>query len=183
MTEAEKLRRQVKSMALLCALLGPCLGALTLLSYMSHRLLGHLLSSGLMAESQLDGYQRVSLDFGTRGAVVSIPLGAVLMVAGIRALRNLRRGREALVVAAAISIVGMFAYGAVWSVVVEKQGAGLVAHLGGWLVHLIQAGVVASALRFLMRADVRAACDEDPSRSLSDSHRLHQDEVLSRERR
>ncbi len=157
--QPEKLRRQVKSMALLCALLGPSLGALTLLSYMSHRLMTHLMSSGMMPASQMEGYQRVSLDFGTRSAVVSIPLGAVLLVAGVRALRDLRRGHEALAVAAGVSLVAMLAYGVIWSVVVEAQDAGPIAHAGGWLVHLVQAAVVAGALRFLLRPDVRAACD------------------------
>lgn len=155
---AERLRSQVKTMALLCALLGPTLGAMTLLAYGTRRMVDAMLSSGLVPTQTFDTYQRVSLDFGVRSAIVSIPLGTVLLVAGVRAFRDLRRGREALVVAAAVSIAAMLAYGALWSWVVELQDAGVGAHFAGWLLHLAQAGLVVGALRFLLRPDVRDAC-------------------------
>lgn len=158
---SERLRNQVKTMAVLCLVLGPSLAGLTLLSVLGKRLVDQLQASALMQGRGLPPYQQISMEFGVQSALVSIPLGAVLMVAGWRAYRDLRRGRAILAVAAGVSVAAMFAYGVLWSVVVERRSGGAAAHLGGWLLHLVQAGAVGSALRFLLRPDVRAACESN----------------------
>lgn len=162
MSEPEKLRAQVRSMALLCAVFGPTLAALALFGVLAERLIAWVAEHDGAALGALGLYERVSLAFGARSAPITVALGGALLLAGLRARRDLPRGRRALELAAWFSIAIMAVYGVVWSVVVARLGGSAIAHVGGWLAHAVQALVVAGALRFLRRADVRAACEGAP---------------------
>jgi hypothetical protein len=158
----EQLRAQVRSMAVLCAVLGPTLVVLGGVSVAGERFVQWMLTQRALRLEQLDVYQRVSLSFGARSLPLMLGLGGVLFVVGVQALRRPAKARATLVWGAWASIAAMFLFGVVWSVVVAEQGEGWLVHVGGWFLHLIQAGAVGMALRLLLRPDVRAACDSPP---------------------
>jgi len=157
-----KIRAQVRTMSLLCLLLGPVLIVMSLMGFVAKVLMERAEEEGFLAEvppGLLGMLDRAALDFAVESSWVSVPLGLVLLVCGALALRDPARGRVILIRAAWISAVAMIGLGAMWSLAVEHSQLGIGGHISGWLGHGLQAGLAIVTARWLGKDDVRAACE------------------------
>lgn len=145
-------------MAVLCAVLGPMLVFMSLVGIAAQRLARHLVLRGY-APPMASSLNDMALDFSVRSTVISVPLGLLLLVSGVRALSDLAKGRRILRTTAWVTAAAMLGLGVMWSLAVEAVGLGVAEHVGGWLGHGFQALLAAWTARWLDRADVAAACD------------------------
>ena len=154
--EVARLAKQARTMAILCAFLGPVIVATATLTYGLVRVLDRLRAQA-GSENAIPKWFEPLLAFSTDSAPIQVGLGLLFTAVGIYAWRRPARGLPALRISAWIGAVAMLALAGLWWWGGQTSGSGAAyvgAGIGG---HLVQAVMVMGAARFLGRADVRAA--------------------------
>ena len=146
-----------RTMAILCMLLGPLLVSSSLITIGASHLLEWARVEG--APIKMPEPYAVLLRFSERSVWVMVPIGVLLFVAGLRAVRSPARGRPVLAWSAWATVLAMIALSITWSWSIADLSWGIGGHLFGWSTHLLQAVLVAMAARFLGRDDVKAVCE------------------------
>lgn len=146
-----------RTMAILCMLLGPLLVSSSLVTIGASQVVEWAKVEG--AAIKMPEPYTVLMRFSERSIWVMIPIGVLLFVAGLRAVRSPARGRSFLALSAWVTVAAMIALSFTWSWSIADLSWGIGGHLFGWSTHLLQAVLVAAAARFLGRDDVKAVCE------------------------
>jgi hypothetical protein len=155
----EKSARDVRTMAIVCAFLGPLLAVYALGALGAAIGVAWLEREHLLVPNQLFPDVRMVLRFSELSSWVSIPLGLLITGSAIATLKSARRGRPWLAASGWISVLGSIGLVALWEYCAFESDARLETHLSGSLFHLLQAGLIARASWFLTRREVRTALD------------------------
>jgi hypothetical protein len=154
--------RHVRTMAILCAMIGPLMLILTLAMLGAAEAIDWAVDRHLIAEQLIRPELSRWLRFFELSSAIMIPLSVATLVIAIRALKHLGRGRHALWLLGWAWVGGMIVLSALWEGIAFGDNCALSDHLYGVSMHLIQAALIARACFYLARADVKAACDGIP---------------------
>ena len=158
----ESIRRSVRTMAILTALLGPLLVVTSLLPPALQQLLERLGARSALHQNKALVDLEFLFDVSARSAPILVPLGVLFLVAGISSRRGVEPSVRWLRAAAWAGAVAMALVGVVWLWVGLERQASPGIYWGGVLGHGVQAYLVYRAARYLGRPDVRAALTDAP---------------------
>ncbi|MFO0723720.1 MAG: hypothetical protein U1E65_08070 [Myxococcota bacterium] len=148
----------MRSMAILCILLGPLLALTAISSFLVKRVMDWADRHGV--PSPMGELSAVLIDFSVKTAWVLVPLGALITVAGIRGTREPRQGRRWLAFAAWLTTGTMVLLSMIWSWSLHgTRWDTLDGHLLGWGSHLANGVLTLVAARFLSSEALRRACE------------------------
>jgi hypothetical protein len=155
----EAIRRGVRTMAILTAVLGPVLVGSSLFPLALKPLLPLLRTNAHHNAPMLASIARLELLLvvSEYSALVMVPLGVFFLVAGVRARTGVGPGVAVLRAAAWAAVVGMLAGGGIWFWLGTRQDGGLLLASVGAFGHVLQGYLVYRAARYLARAEVVAA--------------------------
>ena len=154
--------RRMRSMAILCMLLGPLVSLMGLVAIATQRFMLWAAKRGI--DTHADDLTRVAMDFSARTAGVMIPLGLVILIAGFRGVRDPRVGRRYLLGAAWFTTGTMVVLSVLWSYSLHGTSFDTFSgHLFGWASHLFNAVLTVLAARFLSSEPLRRACEGAPT--------------------
>lgn len=154
---ADVLRGQLRSTAILCAILGPVLLMMSATTYAAVKLIAHARAQPDIVVPAIPLQMEVVLAFADRSAGINVSLGILLGLAGWRGVRAPASGRRWLVAAGGLALVAMFVLAWMWHDIAVRAAV-----QDGWdgfgvVVHLAQAALVARALVFLCGRPLRDA--------------------------
>ena len=146
-------------------LFGPFMLMTTAMTMGALHLLERIESHPDMAVPKMPPMFELAVAFCDRSKGVLAALGVVMLIAGLIALRDPRRGRRPLQAAAWFTVAVMVVLGGLWSLEAATLSLSWAHHAVGVVIHGVQALAVVKAALFLGRSDLARACDAGPASS------------------
>ncbi len=151
-------RKRLRSMALVCLLLGPLLILMALFTHGALRLYDHILAQDVEVET-FGVWSELLFGFARRSFVWMMGLGVSFTITGFIGRSGGQRGRRALVVAGWFGSAGMVALTVVWVLEVQRLGMHFAWTVLGVAVHGVQLVAMIRGLVYLMGPRGIAAAD------------------------
>ena len=168
-TDSE-IEKRYEGMALVVAMLGPILLISAALTVGSIKLLDVVKAQPGAEVPRMPPLFDLALRFAELSAYVTIPLGLILLIAGLRGLKGDRGGgRRWMLWAGWITVAAMVLLAVVWEIVAFEAATGVAVHIAGVALHLFQAALVLKACQFLKSPALVRLCDPSSSSSSSSS--------------
>ena len=154
--QPERLACTARTMAILCAFLGPVMAGTTVATLLLVKLVD-VVEAQAGSASAIPPWFDPLVAFSADSAPLMLGLGLLFTAAGGYAWARPVRGLGPLRWTAWIGVVAMLALGGVWWWSARGHGMGAAWIGSGIGAHVVQAALIFGAARFLGRADVRAA--------------------------
>lgn len=151
-------KKQMRTMAIVCLILGPLLIVMALFTHGALRLYDYMLSTGVEVET-MGAWTDLLFGFSRRSFPWMIVLGVSFTVTGFVGRGGGQRGRRALVVAGWIGSAGMVVLTVLWVLEVNQRGLHFLWHVIGVVLHGVQLVAMIRGLVYLMSAKGIAAAD------------------------
>lgn len=141
--------KQLRTMALVCLLLGPILAVMAFVMHGGVLLYEHARTQPHFVLTDLGPLTDLMFSFAARSFSWMVGLGVGFTVTGFLGRRPGRSGRLALIAAGWIGVVGMVVLTVIWMQQVERLELSVLWHVLGVALHGIQLVAIARGLLYL----------------------------------